>query len=101
MHWQSLTLLHPTVKEKMHLQENTLFDLDLQVKVIRNVAQCPPHHVTNAFTRFEVTMSSMKYIMKTQDYDCDSYFVNSRKYESVDFTGKIYGPGVSITFEIR
>ena len=29
MHQQSLMLLHPTVKEKMHLQENTLFDLDL------------------------------------------------------------------------
>ena len=26
MHQQSLILLHPTVKEKMHLQENTLFD---------------------------------------------------------------------------
>ena len=29
MHHQSVILLHPTVKEKMHLQENTLFDLDL------------------------------------------------------------------------
>ena len=28
MYQQSLILLHPTVKEKMHLQENTLFDLD-------------------------------------------------------------------------
>ena len=27
MHQQSLMLLHPMVKEKMHLQENTLFDL--------------------------------------------------------------------------
>ena len=27
MHQQSLILLHPMVKEKMHLQENTLFDL--------------------------------------------------------------------------
>ena len=32
----------------MHLQENTLFDLDLRVKVTRNVAQCPLHHVTYA-----------------------------------------------------
>ena len=30
MHQQSLMLLHPMVKEKMHLQENTLFDLDLE-----------------------------------------------------------------------
>ena len=50
-------LLHPMVKEKMHLQENTLFDLDLQVKVTRNVAQCPFHHVTYAPTEFEVTTS--------------------------------------------
>ena len=32
MHLQSLKLLRPTVKEKMHLQENTVFDLDLEVK---------------------------------------------------------------------
>ena len=61
MHQQSLILLHPTVKEKMHLQENTLFDgdfdLDLRVKVTRNVAQCPLHHVTYAPTEFEVTTS--------------------------------------------
>ena len=30
----------------MHLQESTLFDLDLQVKVTLNVAQCLLHHVT-------------------------------------------------------
>ena len=57
MHQQSLILLHPTVKEKMHLQENTLFDLDLWVKVTQNVAQCPLHHVAYAPTEFEVTTS--------------------------------------------
>ena len=57
MHQQSLILLHPTVKEKMHLQENTLFDFDLWVKVTQNVAQCPLHHVTYAPTEFEVTTS--------------------------------------------
>ena len=57
MHQQSLILLHPTVKEKMHLQENTLFDLDLWVKLTRNVAQFPLHHVTYASTEFEVTTS--------------------------------------------
>ena len=41
MHQQSLKLLHPMVKEKMHLQENTLFDLDLGVMVKQNVAQYP------------------------------------------------------------
>ena len=29
MHLQSLKLLCPMVKEEMHLQENTLYDLDL------------------------------------------------------------------------
>ena len=57
MHQQSLILLHPTVKEKMHSQENTLFDLDLQVMVIRNVAQRLLHHVTYAPTEFEVFTS--------------------------------------------
>ena len=46
-----------TVKEKMHLQENTLFDLDLRVKVTGNVAQCPLHYVSYAPTVFEVTTS--------------------------------------------
>ena len=41
----------------MHLQENILFDLDLQVKVTQKVAQCPLHHVTCAPTEFEVTTS--------------------------------------------
>ena len=39
----------------MHLQENTLFDLDLPVKVTQNVAQCPLNHVTYAPTEYEVT----------------------------------------------
>ena len=41
----------------MHLQESTLFDLDLQVKVTLNVAVCPLHHVTYAPTEFDVTTS--------------------------------------------
>ena len=41
----------------MHLHESTLFDLDLQVKVTLNIAQCPLHHVTYAPTEFEVTTS--------------------------------------------
>ena len=61
MHQQSLILLHPTVKEKMHLQDNTLFDgdfdLELRVKVTRNFAQCPLHRVRYAPSEFEVTTS--------------------------------------------
>ena len=59
IHQQSLILLYPTVKEKMHLQANTLFDLDLWVKVTRNVAKCPLHHVTYAPTEFEFTTSKV------------------------------------------
>ena len=54
MHQQSLILLHPMVKEKTHLQENTLLNLYLRVKVTQNVAQCPLHHVTYSATKFEV-----------------------------------------------
>ena len=41
----------------MHLQENTFVDLYPKVKVTRNVAQCPLHHVTYAHTEFEVITS--------------------------------------------
>ena len=36
---------------------NTLFDLDLGVKVTQNVAQYPLHHVTYSPTKFEVATS--------------------------------------------
>ena len=58
MHLQSLKLLCPTVEEDMHLQENTLFDIDLGVKVTQNVARYPLHHVTYAPVRFEVVTSN-------------------------------------------
>ena len=47
----------------MHLQENIFltFDLDIGVKVIRNVAQCPLHHVTYAPAKFEVPTSNALY----------------------------------------
>ena len=54
---QRLMLLHSMVKEKMHLQENTLFDHELQANVTRNVAQYSQHHWTYALTEFEVTTS--------------------------------------------
>ena len=42
----------------MHLQENTLHDLELGVKVTQNVAQYHPHYVTYAPAKFEVVMSN-------------------------------------------
>ena len=42
----------------MHLQANTLYDLDLGVKVTQNVFQYPPNHVTYAPGKFEVATSN-------------------------------------------
>ena len=36
----------------MHLQENTLFDLDIWGKVTGNVVQYPLHHVTYAPVKY-------------------------------------------------
>ena len=58
MRLQRLKLLRPTVKEQMHLQENTVFDLDLGIKVTQDVAQHPLHHVTYAFAKFDVATSN-------------------------------------------
>ena len=44
------------VKEKKHLQENILYELDLGVKVTQNVVKCPT--VTYAPAQFEVAMSN-------------------------------------------
>ena len=57
MQRQNLKLLLPKVYEEMRLQENTLFDLELGVKVTRNITQYPRHHVTNAQAKFEVATS--------------------------------------------
>ena len=51
---QGLRFLRQTVHVDMHLQENTLFYLDLGVKVTQNIAQYPLHHVTYLGTKFEV-----------------------------------------------
>ena len=42
----------------MDLQESTLYDLDLGVKVTQNVAQFHPYYVTYAPGNFEVAMSN-------------------------------------------
>ena len=42
----------------MHLQEISIFDLDLGVKVTQNVAQYPLHHVTYSATKFEIATSN-------------------------------------------
>ena len=37
---------------------NSIFDLDLGIKVTQNVAQYPLHHVTHPATKFEVARSN-------------------------------------------
>ena len=41
----------------VHLQKNSIFDLDLGTKVTRNVAQYPQHRVNYSATKFEVATS--------------------------------------------
>ena len=58
MHVQHLKSLRPTVKEQMHFQENTVFDLDHKVKVTRDVAQYHLHYVTYKPAKFVFTTSN-------------------------------------------
>ena len=58
MHLQSLKLLNQKVYEEKHLQENSIFDLDLGVKVTQNAPQYPLHHVTYSTIKFEVATSN-------------------------------------------
>ena len=60
MHRQNLKLLLRKIYEEMHLQEFFFltFDLDLGVKVTRNVTQYPLGHVIYAPTKFEVATSN-------------------------------------------
>ena len=58
MTYAPVKLLYPMVKEEMHLQENTLYDLDLVVKVAQNVVQYPPNHMTYAHAKFELATSN-------------------------------------------
>ena len=51
----------------MHLQENTLFDLDLGVKVTQNVAQFPGHHVTHGSAKLIMLHPSVKEKMHLQE----------------------------------
>ena len=58
MHLLKLKLLCLVVKEEMHLQENTLYGLDLVVKVTQNVVKYPPNHMTYAPAKFEGATSN-------------------------------------------
>ena len=52
IHLLGLRLLRRIVKEEMHFQKNTLFDLELEVA--QSVAQYPLHHGAYSPARFEV-----------------------------------------------
>ena len=42
----------------MHLQKNSLYDLELVVKVTQSVVQCPPNYMTYAPAKFDVARSN-------------------------------------------
>ena len=42
----------------MYLQENTVFDLDLGIKITSNIAKHPLHQVTKAHAMIEVVTSN-------------------------------------------
>ena len=58
IHPPRLKVVCQRVKEELHLQENTLFDLDLRVKVTGNVVQIPLNRVNYAPVKFEVNTSN-------------------------------------------
>ena len=48
-------------------RRNTLIGLDLRVKVTRNVAHCPLHHITNAHTEFKLLRQKVMEEMHLQE----------------------------------
>ena len=58
----------------MNLHENTLFDLDLWVKVTQDFAKYPLYHVTYSGTKFEVATSYClggdAFTKKNRLFDC-------------------------------
>ena len=60
-------LLHHMVKEKMHLQENTLFDLDLGGQGHPKCCPVPQHHVTYAPAKFGIATFHGKEKMHLQE----------------------------------
>ena len=58
MHLQPLKLVRATAWEEMHLQENTFFDLDLGIKVTRNIFWFRLYHVIYAPARSEVATTN-------------------------------------------
>ena len=58
----------------MHLQENTLYSLDLVVKLTQNVVKYPPNHMTYASQNLKVLRPTIKEKMDLQEtalYDLD------------------------------
>ena len=66
MHQQSLILLHTRVKEKMHLQENTLFDLDLWGQDHKKC--CPVHSTSGDLCTYRVLSYYVKRFRRRSIY---------------------------------
>ena len=48
----------------MHLQENTLFDMDFEVKVTQNVAKYPLHYATYAPANLKLLVRSKVHLQE-------------------------------------
>ena len=96
----------------MHLQENTLFDLDLGVKVTQNVSKFPIHHVTYSAAKYEVATSNrlvgdtfIRNVTDAQKHICTDAQTDGRQ---TDFGTKLIHPfflkkkaGITTTVVIR
>ena len=67
----------------MHLQENTLFDLDLGVKVTQNVDQYPQIHMTYAPAKFDLLHITVKMKMHLQEIHYLTLTFGSRSHKKL------------------
>ena len=84
MHLQSLKLLCPRVREKMHLQENTLYDLDLG-KMLPSMTYAPQGWAvettsvfTSIFNRLKPPRSICQKVVNTGLYESEWSSENSK-----------------------
>ena len=84
MHLQSLKLLCPRVKEKMHLQENTLYDLDLG-KMLPSMTYAPQGWAVettsvliSVFNRLKKPRSICQKVIITGQYESEWLIENSK-----------------------
>ena len=82
----------------MHLQENTLFDLDLGIKVTKNIAQCPRHHMTYALVpakldiMLQLTVKEKMHLQESTLFDLDLWVKVTRSVAHCPLHNVTYEP---------